>query len=95
MRLHKLKRVLSVDEDKKTITVEAGILLKELYKIMDSYRLAFPCLPNVDTITLAGAVANCTHGTCSKVGTFSDLVEEITLVTANPEKKLLILNRHD
>jgi hypothetical protein len=30
-------------------------------------------MPNINDITLAGAVANCTHGTNIEWGTFSDL----------------------
>jgi len=63
-----------------TICAEAGNRLRDLYEHMDAAGLALPCLPNVDTIQLGGAVSNATHGTCLEEGSMCALVIELDLV---------------
>jgi len=75
-----LTNVLSVDPQKRLIKAEAGIVLKDLYKAMRENNMAFPSMPNIDIITLGGAVSNGTHGTSIEHGSFSSLVYAIELI---------------
>jgi L-gulonolactone oxidase len=77
-----LNKVLHVDKAKRLITAEAGIILKDLYKAMRENEMAFPSMPNIDIITLGGAVSNGTHGTSIENGSFSSLVYAIELIDA-------------
>lgn len=56
-------KLLHVDSEKKQITVQAGIKLKDLIELVESYNWCIPCLPDINTITLGGALATGTHGT--------------------------------
>ena len=78
-----LNRVLSVDKKNKRIKAEAGIYLKDLFAEMRKNDMAFPVMPNIDVITLGGAVCNSTHGSSIKYGTFCSLVTEIEILDAN------------
>jgi L-gulonolactone oxidase len=80
LQMGRLNRVLCADRATMTIRAEAGIRLRDLYTHMDRTGLAFPCLPNVDTIQLGGAVSNATHGTCLEAGSMCSLVAELELV---------------
>lgn len=89
--LNNLCKVLSIDVQTRVIEVEAGILLEDLYKYFHEQGLALPTIPNTDSITLGGAIANATHGTNISHGTYSSLVKAIRLVTG--EGELLHLTR--
>src|SRR5471032_2219834 len=67
-----------------TIRAEAGIRMRDLYAQMERAGLALPCLPNVDTIQLGGAIANVTHGTCIESGSMCSLVTELEIVVFRP-----------
>ena len=55
--------ILSVDEERMEITVQAGITLKKLLHHVEGLGWAIPCLPDIDAVTLGGALATGTHGT--------------------------------
>ncbi len=80
-----LNKVLSYDAISKKIEVQAGIRLKDLYRYFDENNVALPSIPNIDEITLGGAISNATHGTNLFNGTYSSLVREIKLVTGYGE----------
>jgi len=80
----RLTRVLDTDLERMTIRAEAGIRMRDLYAQMERAGLALPCLPNVDTIQLGGAIANATHGTCIETGSMCSLVTELELVVFRP-----------
>jgi L-gulonolactone oxidase len=98
-----LNKVLEVDKERMTIRAEAGIRLRDLYARMNQEGLALPCLPNVDSIQLGGAIANCTHGTCIETGSMASQVHELEIVVfeskdgtrgqGNGRAKLLRLRR--
>jgi FAD/FMN-containing dehydrogenase len=84
VQMGRLADVLDADAERLTIHAEAGILLRDLYAHMERVGLALPCLPNVDTIQLGGAIANATHGTCIEAGSMCSLVTELEIVTFRP-----------
>lgn len=83
--LKHLNKIISFNPRTKVIEAEAGIRLKDLYLFFNNNNVALPSIPNVDEITLGGAISNATHGTNIFYGTYSSLVREIKLVTANGE----------
>lgn len=63
INIEQYNNVLDVDVEKKQITVQSGIKLKELLEYIESRGWCIPCLPDINTITLGGALATGTHGT--------------------------------
>ncbi len=87
-----LDRVLLVENN--TITIEAGAKLSKLYSVLLQQDLALPSIPNIDSITVGGAVSNAVHGTCKDAGTICDFVEELQLVVyRNGKSELIKLRR--
>ena len=56
-------KILSYDLEKHHITVQSGISLKILIQAIQAQGWTIPCLPDIDTVTLGGALATGTHGT--------------------------------
>lgn len=56
-------QILNIDEDNKRITVQSGIKLSKLINTIQEKGWSIPCLPDIDTVTLGGALATGTHGT--------------------------------
>lgn len=85
LRIDGLDRVVSIDHDAMTVTVEAGIKLWQLNRELALRGLALANLGDIDRQTLAGAIATGTHGTGAKLGGLAALVRGIDLVTADGE----------
>jgi L-gulonolactone oxidase len=85
IRMTNLNKLLHVDLEKKQITVEAGIILEDLYEFLHAHELALDGIPNTADVTLAGAICNCTHGTGIESGTLCDSVVSIEVLTAKGE----------
>jgi L-gulonolactone oxidase len=83
--LDRHRRTVALDRDRATITVQAGITLAELDAMLWRYGLALPNLGDVDTQTVAGALATGTHGTGSTHPCLAAQVRAIELVTADGE----------
>ncbi len=61
--LDRYNSVLSIDTDQRRVTVQAGVSLHELNRILDERGLAMPNLGDIDVQTVAGATSTGTHGT--------------------------------
>eukprot|EP00759_Apiculatamorpha_spiralis_P051230 PhF_6_TR5150/c0_g1_i2/m.7359 len=75
---------VSVNEDGKTVTVEAGIRLKNLNRALSNLGLAMPQLGMIGEQSIAGAISTGTHGTgltLSCVG--AEAVMSLDMVVAN------------
>lgn len=57
------QQILHYDEAQRQVTVQAGIPLKALLQALQAKNWTLPCLPDIDTVTLGGALATGTHGT--------------------------------
>ena len=55
--------VIGVDEEAMQITVRCGTTLRQLMREIESRGWSLPCLPDIDTVTIGGALATGTHGT--------------------------------
>ena len=75
--------VLACDDEKRRITVQSGISLKKLIAAMAKKGWCLPSLPDVDTITLGGAISTGTHGTGKNAGLLSEMMVACRLIKAN------------
>jgi L-gulonolactone oxidase len=83
VHLDRYNRVLAVDRDAATVTVQSGITLAELNRKLDSERMALPNLGDIAYQTVAGAISTSTHGTGAQLGGLATQVTAIDLVTAD------------
>jgi alditol oxidase len=88
-----LDRVVAIDRDAMTVTVEGGIRYGELSARLHAEGLALHNLPSLPHITVAGAVATATHGSGSANGNLATAVRAVELVLA--DGTLLVLTPDD
>lgn len=85
LELDRLDRLVAVDPDAGTVTVEAGMTIRGLNQELAARGLALENLGDIDRQTVAGAIATGTHGTGAKFGGLATFVEALELVTADGE----------
>jgi L-gulono-1,4-lactone dehydrogenase len=83
LRLDRLTRVLDVDRSSGLVRVQAGITIRALGACLAEHGLALENLGDIDSQTLAGAIATATHGTGARLPNISAQVAELTLVLAD------------
>ncbi len=76
-------KILSYNDERREITVETGISLSTLLTAIEAKGWAIPCLPDIDIITLGGALATGTHGTAQKGHLLSQYMVSCRLITAD------------
>lgn len=81
MYVHRLNHLISVDGP--LVTVQAGMTLSALNRVLAENGLAMPNLGDIDAQTVAGAISTGTHGTGIGHGTLASCVESLTVVTAS------------
>ncbi len=60
-------KILSYNDSEHTITVQSGLILGDLLEAIEAKGWCIPCLPDINTITIGGALATGTHGTSGKL----------------------------
>jgi L-gulonolactone oxidase len=60
-------KILSFNESEHTITVQSGVVLGNLLETIEAKGWCIPCLPDINTVTIGGALATGTHGTSGKL----------------------------
>lgn len=65
------------------VTVQAGIKLRELNRLLATHDLALPTLGAIAEQTVSGAISTATHGGSLYRGSLSDCVERLRLVRAD------------
>ena len=83
MRIGALDRVVAIDRDAMTATVEAGIPLWRLNDELAKRGLALSNLGDIDRQTIAGATSTGTHGTGLRYGSIAAAIVGLELVTAS------------
>lgn len=78
-------KIISLDKEKNTVTVEAGIKYGELCKYLDDNGYALPNLASLPHISVAGACATSTHGSGIKNGSLATAVSAIEFVNGKGE----------
>ncbi len=80
-----LQKIISLDKEKRTVTVEAGITYGQLAPYLQENGLALHNLASLPHISVGGAIATATHGSGISNGNLSSAVSAIELVTASGE----------
>jgi xylitol oxidase len=88
-----LNRVVSLDRERRTVTVEAGIRYGELCRWLNGEGFALHNMASLPHISVAGACATATHGSGDKNGNLATAVVGLELVTTDGE--LVRLSRED
>lgn len=83
INIEKYNGVVDVDEKARRITVESGIRLRELMHEIEGRGWTFPCLPDIDTVTIGGALATGTHGTAGGGHPLAESMVGARLITAD------------
>ncbi len=84
--LTRLDRLLSLDEETGILECEAGVGLGDILDAVLPLGLCLPVLPGTRFVTVGGAIASDIHGkNHHRDGTFSQFVEDLTLLTASGE----------
>ncbi|WP_139958150.1 D-arabinono-1,4-lactone oxidase [Flavicella sediminum] len=60
-------KILHYNDATRQITVQSGIKLVDLIEAVEAKGWCIPCLPDINTVTLGGALATGTHGTSGKL----------------------------
>lgn len=74
-------RLISVRGDR--VTVQAGMRLRDLYRILNAHGLALANLGEWSGATVAGALSTGTHGGSIRHGSMSSLIDSLRLVLAD------------
>lgn len=83
INLDHYKKILSIDKEKKQVTVQAGIRLKELNVILYENELSLANLGSVSEQSIAGAISTGTHGTGINYGNISTQIIGMKLILAD------------
>lgn len=65
--IREYNKILSYNDEAKEIKVQSGIRLQELLEAVETKGWCIPCLPDINTVTLGGALATGTHGTSGSI----------------------------
>jgi sugar-1,4-lactone oxidase-like protein len=93
VNLDKFNKVISVDTENETITVQAGIRLKDLSCALRQKGMCLSNLGSVSEQSIAGAISTGTHGTGIQFGCLATQVISLKLLTASGE--ILFLTSDD
>lgn len=85
LSLKAMDKVVTLDPDAKTVTVESGITYGQLCPYLDSKGFALHNLASLPHISVAGACSTGTHGSGDKNGNLSTAVSALEFVTASGE----------
>jgi D-arabinono-1,4-lactone oxidase len=83
VNLDDYSKVLKVDMERNTMTVQSGIRMHSLNEQAKEHGLTMPNLGSIDVQSLAGAIATATHGSSMQHGLLSDSVRSLRIVLAN------------
>jgi xylitol oxidase len=78
-----LPPLLEVANDRRTVTVSAGLRYSDIAPRLNAAGLALPNLASLPHISVAGAVATGTHGSGDKNGSLGSAVAGLSMVTAS------------
>ena len=85
VNLDKLKHLVSIDKGQMRATVQAGIRIKELVKVLRRNGLALKNLGSIKEQSIAGAISTATHGTGLNIGSISTQIVAMKLVNGRGE----------
>ncbi|PYE53246.1 FAD-binding protein [Deinococcus yavapaiensis] len=80
---HLLNRVVALDEEARTVTIEGGVRYGELGRFLHARGFALHNLASLPHISVVGACATATHGSGDRAGNLATAVTALELVTAS------------
>ncbi len=81
---HALDRLIAFDRATGRLTCEAGVVLRDIQRLMLPRGWSLPVVPGTQLVTVGGAIANDVHGkNHHATGTFADHVVSLTLVRSD------------
>ncbi|MCE7083104.1 D-arabinono-1,4-lactone oxidase [Streptomyces sp. ST2-7A] len=83
LRMDAMDRPVEVDRERGLVTVEAGMPLYRLNRLLDAHGMALTNMGDIDRQTVSGAISTGTHGTGRSSGGLSAQVSGVELVTAD------------
>jgi len=83
LELDGMAGLVRVDRDTRQVTVQAGMRLRELNRVLAEHGLAMANLGDIDVQTISGAISTGTHGTGAGLGCLSAFVTALTLVAGD------------
>src|SRR6266478_3988461 len=93
LSLRSMDKVIALDPQARTVTVEAGISYGQLAPYLESKGFALHNLASLPHISIAGASSTATHGSGVKNGNLATAVSALEIVTADGE--LIKLSRQN
>lgn len=94
VNLDNFQRVVKTDLERKTLTVESGIRLRQLNEEAARHGLTMPNLGSINDQSIAGAIATATHGSSLKHGLMSESVRSIKIVLGDGSVKQCSANEN-
>ena len=94
LRLRRMRGVTVVDAGAGLVDVEGGATLADVADAGAAVGLAWPCLPSIEELTVAGAIATGTHSTGAHLGGLHTTVRRMTLVTGEGSVVTLTRESH-
>ncbi|WP_216326626.1 FAD-binding protein [Deinococcus aestuarii] len=94
LSLEHLNRVVGLDEERRTVTVEGGVRYGELGRFLHARGYGLPNLASLPHLSVAGACATATHGSGDRLGTLATSVCALELVTAGGDPVALSREEH-
>lgn len=90
LSLKGMDKILDLDEENKTLHVQAGVLLQDVKAAADGHGLYYPPDPGEQTATIGGNVATNASGPCAvKYGKTRDYISEAVVVMSDGSIKSL------
>ncbi|MER2059466.1 MAG: FAD-binding protein [Niallia sp.] len=81
--LQKLNKVLSINQENETVTIEAGVKYGDLCHVLQQHGYALHNLASLPHISVAGACATATHGSGNSNQNLAAAVRAMEVVTAD------------
>ena len=85
VNLCRMNKLLEVDKERCLITIEGGVVMDDLHKLLEKEGLALSVLGAISDQTMAGGFAVGTHGSGAKFHVYSHYVRELQMVLASGE----------
>jgi alditol oxidase len=95
LSLRPLDKVVELDHQAQTVTVESGMRYGQLCPYLDRQGFALHNLASLPHISVAGACSTATHGSGSKNGNLATQVSALELVTASGDLLKLTRDKND
>src|SRR6184192_4329402 len=94
LSLKRMDKVVALDPEARTVTIEAGMTYGQLCPYLDSKGFALHNLASLPHISVAGACSTGTHGSGDKNGNLATAVSELEFIAASGDTVKLSL-QHD